>query len=1028
MNPRLFTVFVVSTKYPTVARKGQDSDVIPKPAQEIALSCVVIVIVLLFCPLAFAAGTDALLQGAANDYAAMKESLVKKYEEQYKRGEELDRKYRQENNKDTIRNQVAAWQAIITDGYDAISGFVKSGDFDKAHIIYYDYYFNQSFFVPLGYKDSWSEEIGPALSAVRRCCDTDDSNDCEAQIYEKAFPYFRDFANRTEAQVGGFFRSVDQSKLSYYDDYYKKTRTFTYTWPKNAEKLLNFLQGDSDWDRKSRMMDKPGLNSASLLTINLRSNQGRLIDMYVTLQVQNSSSGSAEHFWLREFLEDSSVIEEGGNYLVLKRENRYYRLVHFYKGRKSLAVVYTLETDKTIDAMARYLILALRDYVVTGAAPAPAPAPAPGPAVINQMEMKPLTSTNLQTSPGTESTCTLQILVADPKGAPVASVAVTLEKPMLGTLSALQVTTDAQGRAQVIYTAPTEAELAQQGEKEMSVLINAREGATGAKDSTSLNIRSRLSAMTVEVEHAILPAHPDFYNTIRFRFQAANKKDGSAYQARIRARQQWGALVKDSLQQGGAQSYAMGVWPNQECSVSYHWIGPASMMQAADEIITVEIPELGLKQEVSFSVGIDLALVSVQRKYGGQLLPLLWEPFDCYIQDRFHPGVDLAALLAKFRIQPGLVIEQTFYAPAVVDPAETGFLSALFTRLEGSDANSLHSAVAWAGGEWEVQKTADNRFVLVQKGRYNDGTPWIDYPAIVFWERGSYQFKVMLKPGAFDADPRTDTAVTEVFTVEAFRGMADEVIHTVFLPSIEFLAGALAGYTESLPLKFAFCLKGLAGDIYGGNYQDFLLDAWGCSMDAMGASKLPVRVKQLFDRHTLALYTKTLVDTLAADQPISATKGVEKGTKAAAPTPTPTPTPPPAPPKYDLDRIMQIAQLAVKGSKESYLVILERQGLEGYAAEIEEETLTPAPAKVHADQIRSQRIEQGERFVVIPCDKDEQLLVRLSGQGTAGRLIIVTPDVVKRYAYPDKAWESTVVIDKTGQAVMAQGEILLPMP
>jgi hypothetical protein len=636
------------------------------------------------------------------------------------------------------------------------------------------------------------------------------------------------------------------------------------------------------------------------------------------------------------------------------------------------------------------------------------------------MEMKPLSTTNLQTSPGTESTCTLQITVAAPKGQPVANAVVTLEKPGLGALSVLNATTDAQGQAQVIYTAPTEDQLAQQGKKEASVTIDARETATGAKDSTTLNIRSRVSAMTVEAEHAILPAHPDFYNTIRFRFQAANKKDGSAYQARILTRQQGGALVKDSLQQGGTPTYEMAVWPNQECIVSYHWVGPASMMQAADEIITIEILELGLKKEVSFSVGIDLALVSVQRKYGGALLPLLWEPFHIYITDRFHPDVDLAALLAKFRIQPGLAIEQTSYAPPAIDPAETGFLSALFTRLEGSDANSLRNAVIWAGGQWEVQKTADNRFVLMQKGRYNDGTSWIDYPAIVFWERGSYQFKVALKPGAFDADPRTDTALTEVFTIEEFRGMGDEVVHTVFLPSIEFLAGALAGYTESLPLKFAFCLKGLSGDIHAGSYTGFLLDAWGCSMDVMGASKLPEKVKQLFDNHTLALYAKTLCDTLVGDKPVRTMKGSKGQAKAAAPAP--------APPKYDLTRVLEIAQLAVKGSKGSYLVILQRPGLAGYAAEIKGEILTPAPARLTAEQTPAQRIEQGERFIVIPCHKDEQLLVRLSGSGKAGQLIIVTPDVVKRYAYPQTAWQSAVAIDSSGQAAFTQGTILIPMP
>jgi hypothetical protein len=971
------------------------------------------------CPLVFAAGSDALLQGAASYYAAMKDALVKKYEDAYKRGEELDRHYYQANRKDTIRNQVQAWQQIVTDADAKLFGFLKSEDFDKAHIIDTDYYFNQALSMPMMYKKTWANEIGPAWEAVQRCCSTADSNECRYQILQKALPYYRDLANKIEGQVGGFFRSVDQGKLSYYDDYYKKTQRFTYAWPANAERLLNFFKGENyNQELQSRKISGSGFRDASLLTVNLRSTQGRLLTMYVTLEAQDYSRPDS---WLRAFLEDGAVIEEGSNYLVLKRENRYYRLVHFYKERKSLALVYTLETDRTVDAMARFLILALRDYVISGAAaPAPSPAPGPSPAAGRKMEVKPLSTANLQTSPGQESTCTLQIIVAGPTGAPMANAVVILEKPMLGTLSVLQVTTDAQGQAQVIYTAPTEDQMAQTGKKEASVTINAQETASKAKDSTTLNIRSRTSAMTVEAEQAILPAHPAFYNTIQFRFQAANKKDGSPYQARIQARQQGGALVKDSLQQGGTQSYEMAVWPNSDCSVSYHWVGPASMMKAAAEIITIEILELGLKKEVSFSVGIDLAIVSVQRKYGGTLFPLLWEPFNVYITDRFHPDVDLAALLDKFRIQPGLAIEQTSYAPPPVSPADTGFLSALFTRLEGSALGSLHDAVIWAGGQWEAQKTQDNRFALMQKGTYEDGKPWIDYPAICFWERGEYQFKVTLQPGAFDADPRTDTALTEVFTIEEFRGIGDEVIHTVFLPSIEFLAGALAGYTQSLPLKFAFCLKGLAGDIHAGNYADFLLDAWGCGMDVMGASNLPARVKELFDNHTLALYVKTLCDTLVGDKPARQMKGSPGQTRAEAPAPSPA--------KYDLARVLEIAQVAVKGSKGSYLVILERKGLERYTAEIAGEILTPAPVKLAAEQTPAQRVEEGERFIVIPVHQGEKLLLQLNGSGGGGTFILVTANAVTRYSFPAAAWQSTVAIDETGKPVFQQGAVLAPAP
>jgi len=996
----------------------------PKLTTTIILWCAAAV--LLFCspPSAFAADSDAMLQQASTDYAAMLDSLVKKYEEQYKRGEELDHKYRQANNKDTIRNQVAAWQSIVTDGYNAMFGFLKSEDFDKAAIINTNYHFNQALRMPIGYKDSWSEEIGPAYSAVQRCCSTDDINECSYQILQKAFPYYRDFANKIEEQVAGFFRSVDQSKLGYYDDYYKKKQTFTYTWPDNVKRLLNFFKGKNyDQELQSWKISGSHFQDPSLLTVDMRSNEGRLLVVYVNMEVQNYSSASPENFWLHDYLEDVSVIAEGGNYLVLNRENSFYRLIHFYKGRKSLAVVYTIDTDQTVDAMVRYLILALRDYVVSGAASGPAPQPdeGPAPAPAWQMEVDPLTSTNLRTSPGAESTCTLQVTVADPKGALAANAAVVFEKPTRGTLSALQLATDAQGQARVTYTAPTEDQMAQAGKKEASVTLTAREQKSGARGSVTLNIRSRTSTMTSQVEHAILPAHHKYYNTIRFRFQAANKKDGSPYQARITAHQQWGALVKDKLQQGGTPTYTMAVWPNSDCAVAYHWVGPASMMKAADEIITVEIPELGLKKEVTFSVGIDLAIVSVKRAYGGALLPLLWEPFHITITDRFHPDADLAALLEQFHITTDLEIEQTFYSPPPVAPGDTGFLSALLTTIEGSAQGALRDAVIWDAGGWGVQKQQDKRCILIQKGQYEDGSPWIEYPAIVFWERGSYQFQVTLKPGPVDADPRTNLALTEVYTIEDFRGMSDEVIHTVFLPSIEFVAGALAGYAEGLPIKFAFCLKGLAGDIHSGSYTGFMLDAWGCGMDVIGASKLPARVKELFDDHLLALYAKTLCDTLVANAPQPTAKGAPGGTRADAPAQ--------APPQYDLAKVLEVAHVAVKGCKETYLVILEREGLGSYAGEVAGlGALTPALAKVTADQSPAQRIEEGERFVVIPAHTTEKLTLRLSGSGGKGELIVVTPDSVKRYSYPAAAWQSTVAIDNTGQAAATQGAALAPVP
>ena len=964
------------------------------------------------------AGTDpeALLQQARNEYAALKESLVKKYAEVYKRGQDLDRLYYQKNNKNTIRNQVQTWQEILIDGYKTLSDFLRSADFDQAQIIHADSYFKDALDAVVRNKNAWPDEIGPAWSAAQRCCNTTDINECKYQVLQKTLPSFRDFAQSIEDQVGGFFRSLDQSRLNYYDDYYKKIKPFIYAWPGSATTLLNFFKGENyDQELQSWKIAGSGFRNASLLTIDLQSNEGRSLTMHVSMEFQRYSNADP---WLREYLENGTIIEESGNCLVLKRENSYYRLVHFYKGRKTLAVIYSIDTDKTIDNMARYLILALRDYVASGGA-TPPPSLDPVPATNQHLEVKALTTVNLNSSPGPTNTCTLQVIVTRADGAPLPGATVVFEPPILGTLSAVQVLTDTQGQAQVTYTAPPEAQVAQTGKKEISVSVNAQETRSGAKGYEVLHVRSRTGDITANVERNILPAHPDYYNTITFRFKAADKADGSAYRAHIVARQQGGALVAESEQPGGARTFEMEIWPDNDCEVYYHWIGPPSMMKATDEIVTIEIPELGLKQEVGFSVGIDLAIVAVQRKFGGPLYPLFWEPFNVYITDRFHPDADLSELLERFRIKTDLKIEQTSYGPAPVAPAETGFLSALFTRMEGSPLGALHEAVIWDGGAWEAQRTLDKRCTLAQKGTYADGKPWIDYPAIVFWERGTYQFKVSLKPGPFDADPRNNTALTELFTIDEFRGMGDEVVHTVFLPSIEFLAETLSGFSKSLSLKYAFCLKSLAGDLHGGKYLDFFTDAWGCSIDVVGDSDLPERIKELLDNHTLALYVKTLCDTMVQNKPAGTTQTPGPGAPIVKGS---------LPAGYDLKKILEIARRAVQGSRDKYLVILEKDGLQRYAATISAgEMLAPAPRKLGQAQTPSERIEDGQRFVVIPAGNEEELSLQLNGNGGAGALIIVTADAVTQYAYPSASWQSTVTVDSTGTATSTEGKDLNPV-
>ena len=177
-----------------------------------------------------------------------------------------------------------------------------------------------------------------------------------------------------------------------------------------------------------------------------------------------------------------------------------------------------METDKTVDAMVRYMIFALRDYVLSGGG-SPSPAPDEAPSADRMLELEPLTSTNLNTSPNQGNTCTLEVMVAGEKGAPVSGVEVLfeIEEPKLGTLSSLTVKTDASGRAEVIYTAPTDSEVAKTGKQQVDVYVNATDAVTGAKAGELLHVRSAMSDMTAMAQHNILPAHRDYYNKIHNR-------------------------------------------------------------------------------------------------------------------------------------------------------------------------------------------------------------------------------------------------------------------------------------------------------------------------------------------------------------------------------------------------------------------------------------------------------------------------------------------------------------------------------
>jgi len=488
------------------------------------------------------------------------------------------------------------------------------------------------------------------------------------------------------------------------------------------------------------------------------------------------------------------------------------------------------------------------------------------------------------------------------------------------------------------------------------------------------------------------------------------------------------------------------------------------MMKAADETVTVEIPEKNLKYEVAFSVGMDLRIVAVERKDKTPLFPVMWEPFHVYIEDNFHPAADLEELLKKFRIQLGLKIEQTAYEPVAPDYSLGSLTSVLITRIEGMSGNALQQAVIWDAGAWQVKKTKDNRYVVIQRGTYEDGQAWQEYPAIVFWERGTYRFLMSISGGPFDADPRNNSLPSPSLEVEEFRGFSDELIQTVFLPSLEFLAGASMSFAKEgalMTLKTTFCIKGLTGDILANDYTNVLIDAWGCALTGLDKANIPQKIKDTFPLQELGTYIASLTKSLyeqywekgktsgagatkhvpeKSKPPLAfLTKGLydevsgKKGAlansvaKAALGDQGAIPATNVSSGQFSLEDVLKVSQLAIKGMKEYYVVIIQRKGLSGYTVRTSDGIpLTRAPYRLGTGKSPAERIEETTTVAVIPARSNERLVLDLNGTGHGGQLITVTRDRIMRYDYPRETLHATVAVDSSGTARFSNGQTLSP--
>ncbi|MEA3507509.1 MAG: Ig-like domain-containing protein, partial [Synergistota bacterium] len=316
----------------------------------------------------------------------------------------------------------------------------------------------------------------------------------------------------------------------------------------------------------------------------------------------------------------------------------------------------------------------------------------------------------------------------------------SVEGILPGSLSASMVTTGGDGTASVKFTAPVQETI--EGKNTNKATVIAESPGFG-KDDANIQLET-FAPLTAKAEHAILPAGPDFENSISFTFGAPGENQvGKEAEAVITVSGEQGRL---SARPGdaGTGKITIQATPGAENSVYYHWSGDQPEEHAFDETVTVEIPSMGYSGTVAFSVGVDLAITGGGPLSPGTMFPGLFVPFAIYIHDRFHKDADLKALFETFGPEPSLSLVQTGYKPLPAMEESEDFYNQLAAHVQG--VVQPGDMLAWDVITGDVRRAKDGDWILVWKDYDGEGLTDHSFPGLVTWRRGTYELEARLDP------------------------------------------------------------------------------------------------------------------------------------------------------------------------------------------------------------------------------------------------------------------------------------------
>lgn len=349
----------------------------------------------------------------------------------------------------------------------------------------------------------------------------------------------------------------------------------------------------------------------------------------------------------------------------------------------------------------------------------------------------------------------------------------------------------------------------------------------GLEDSVSL-VLERYEGLKATVEYPVLPAHPDYYSALTFSFGAPGENEtGKTCDAVIRAVSPGGRLLTAEQKlagEDGSLQLTFAATPGAENTVYYHYIGAPPQDGAVAETVIFEVPERDYRQDVSLSVGIDLALVGVVPLWSEALTSGVAVPFRVRVEDRFHPDANLKELLDTFDVKPDLRIIRKSFVPTPVSGPDDGLCSRLLHHVTGSVIPRGATVREVTAGAVLRGKGDDSGWYLAETSP--EGGSF--FPGIIPWDTGSYQFEATLEPRWNGDATETSHSVVMAPLDISRTGAGEAMMDDFFIPTLKSWVGLTPGGSA----------VGTAWDVAGAIHdrRDNLKDAALAGISALASS------------------------------------------------------------------------------------------------------------------------------------------------------------------------------------------------